>query len=113
MVSFMVQPMHDPALKEQVKTSMLQHATVRSGERDGRHGGSAIWAEDKINVPTLASWPRQPAWNKEYEAYVHGLIPNLEFQVWDGVSHFLMMDKPDEFNSTLSAFLVKIKFLKQ
>jgi pimeloyl-ACP methyl ester carboxylesterase len=113
MVSYMVQPMHDPALKEQVKTAMLstpQHVAVSAfeGMLD-----PAIWAEDKISVPTLAIMARQPAWNKEYEAYAHSLVPNLEFQVWDGVSHFLMMDKPDEFNSTVSAFLVKIKFLKQ
>jgi len=113
MASFMVQPMHDPALKEQVKTSMLstpQYVAVSAMEG---MVDPAIWAEDRINVPTLAVMARQPAWNKEYEAYVHGLVPNLEFQIWDGVSHFLMMDKPDEFNSTLSAFLVKIKFLKQ
>ncbi len=113
MVSFMVQPMHDPALKEQVKTSMLstpQYVAVSAMEG---MVDPAIWGEDKINVPTLAIMARQPAWNKEYEAYVHSLVPNLEFQVWDGVSHFLMMDKPDEFNSTLSAFLLKIKFLKQ
>jgi pimeloyl-ACP methyl ester carboxylesterase len=113
MVSFMVQPMRDPALKEQVKTSMLstpQYVAVSAfeGMLD-----PVTWAEDKINVPVLAIMANQPALTKEYETYAHTLIPDLDFQVWDGVSHFLMMDKPDEFNSTLSAFLVRIKFLTQ
>jgi len=30
----------------------------------------------------------------------------------EGVSHFLMMDKPDESNRTLQEFLVKQKLLK-
>ncbi len=113
MVSFMVQPMRDPAMKEQVKTSMLstpQYVAVSAmeGMMD-----PTIWSDDKINVPTLAVMAKQPAWTKEYEDYANNLIPNLDFKVWDGVSHFLMMDKPDEFNSTLSSFLVKIKFLNQ
>lgn len=32
--------------------------------------------------------------------------------MWIDVSHFLMMEKPDEFNRTLQAFLVKNKLLK-
>jgi hypothetical protein len=33
--------------------------------------------------------------------------------MWDGVSHFLMMDKPDEFNRTLADFIAGRKLLPQ
>jgi len=39
-------------------------------------------------------------------------VPNLDLQVWEGVSHFLMMEKPREFNEAMKAFLIKNKFLK-
>jgi pimeloyl-ACP methyl ester carboxylesterase len=32
--------------------------------------------------------------------------------MWEGVSHFLMMEKPQEFNRSLQAFLTKHKLLK-
>ena len=67
----------------------------------------ALWRPDKIEVPVLMLLARQPAWTSEYEEFVRGLAPNLDYQLWDDVSHFLMMDKPDEFNRAVLAFLTK------
>ena len=36
---------------------------------------------------------------------VRNLIPNLDFQMWENVSHFLMMEKPREFNAAVLKFL--------
>ena len=36
-----------------------------------------------------------------------------QFQVWEGVGHFLMMEKPREFNEALAAFLAKNGLLKK
>jgi pimeloyl-ACP methyl ester carboxylesterase len=33
--------------------------------------------------------------------------------MWEGVSHFLMMEKPREFNESLAAFLTKNGWLKK
>jgi len=33
--------------------------------------------------------------------------------MWDGVSHFLMMEKPVEFNQALVTFLTKNELLKK
>jgi pimeloyl-ACP methyl ester carboxylesterase len=60
----------------------------------------------------LAVMAKSPFWTNEYEQYVHSIIPNIDYQVWDDVSHFLMMEKPDEFNKTVAAFLVKNNFAK-
>jgi pimeloyl-ACP methyl ester carboxylesterase len=48
---------------------------------------------------------KQPAWSAEYEQFVRGIVPDLDYQAWDGVSHFLMMEKPERFNSAVVAFL--------
>jgi pimeloyl-ACP methyl ester carboxylesterase len=34
-------------------------------------------------------------------------VPHLDYHVWEGVSHFLMMEQPEKFNSALSVFLEK------
>ncbi len=104
--------MKDPALREEAKAAMLrtpQHVAV--GAFDGMLA-TDIWQTDQIKVPVLAIYAKQPNWTPEYEKFVRELIPNLDYQVWDGVSHFLMMDEPQKFNETLAAFLKKNKLVK-
>jgi pimeloyl-ACP methyl ester carboxylesterase len=112
MVSFMVQPVKDKKNQEEIKTAMLsapQHVMV--GAFDGMMD-EAIWKEDKINVPTLAVMAKQPRWNDEYEKFVRELAPGLEYQIWEGVSHFLMMDEPQKFNDAVRSFLKKNMLIK-
>ena len=47
------------------------------------------------------------------EKFVRELAPGIEYQKWDGVSHFLMMDEPQKFNDALAAFLVANKLMKK
>ena len=37
----------------------------------------------------------------------------LDYQVWEGVSHFLMMERPQEFDHTVQEFLTKNELLKK
>ena len=39
--------------------------------------------------------------------------PGIEYQMWSGVSHFVMMDEPQKFNETVLAFLKKNNLLKK
>ena len=64
-----------------------------------------LWTPDKIEVPVLMVLAKQPMWNAEYEQFARSLIAQLDYQVWDGVSHFLMMEKPAEFTKTLLGFM--------
>jgi pimeloyl-ACP methyl ester carboxylesterase len=72
-----------------------------------------IYAADKINVPVLAILAKSPFWAADTEQFLRGLAPNLEFQMWDDVSHFLIMEKPAEFNQSVKNFLVKNKLAKK
>ena len=66
-----------------------------------------LWKEDKIEVPMLLVLAKQPAWSPEYEQFVRKLAPKVDYQVWENVSHFLMMEKPREFNAVVLVFLEK------
>jgi pimeloyl-ACP methyl ester carboxylesterase len=72
----------------------------------------ALYATDKINVPVLAILAKSPFWAPDTEQFFRSLAPDLEFQMWDGVDHFLHMGKPKEFNAAVIAFLDKKKLLK-
>ena len=73
----------------------------------------SIWVDDKINVPVLAILAKNPFYPPDIEQAFRGIAPNLEFQMWDGVGHFIMIEKPKEFNETVLVFLDKNKLLKK
>ena len=72
----------------------------------------ALYTTDKINVPVLAILGKSPFWPADTEQFLRGLAPDLEFQMWEGVGHFLMIDKPKQFNDAVIAFLDKKNLLK-
>ena len=113
MVTSMVAPMKDKSAAAEVKTAMLstpQHVMVSAME--GMLDESIWKVQDKINVPTLAVMAKQQNRTLEYEKFVHDLVPGINYQVWEGVSHFLMMDEPQKFNDTVLAFLQKNHLIK-
>ncbi|MEO6655657.1 MAG: alpha/beta hydrolase [Pyrinomonadaceae bacterium] len=72
---------------------------------------NSIWTNDQIKVPVLAILADSPNWPQDTGDYYKTIAPNLDFQRWPGVSHFLMMEKPKEFNETVSSFITKHKLL--
>jgi pimeloyl-ACP methyl ester carboxylesterase len=73
----------------------------------------AIWGDDKINVPVLAIMAKNPFFPPDIEQSARGIAPKMEFQMWEGVGHFIMMEKPKEFNEAVLAFLDKNALLKK
>jgi len=105
MTDGMTKPVKDPTLRTKIKAMMLktpQHVAISEFEATD---DADLWKEDKIDVPVLVILAKQPAWSPEYEQFVRKLIPKLDYQVWENVSHFLMMDKPREFNAAVLKFL--------
>jgi pimeloyl-ACP methyl ester carboxylesterase len=72
----------------------------------------ALYANDKINVPVLAILAKGPFWPADTEQFLKGLAPDLEFVIWEGVDHFLHLEKKKEFNDAVIAFVDKKKLLK-
>jgi pimeloyl-ACP methyl ester carboxylesterase len=74
---------------------------------------SGIWGEDKINVQVLALLAKNPFFPPNVEESFRGIAPKMEFHMWDGVGHFLMMEKSNEFNAAVIAWLKKNSLLKK
>jgi pimeloyl-ACP methyl ester carboxylesterase len=112
MIGFLSQSVKDKKTLDEIRASMMstpQHVMV--GAMDAMIDDT-IWKQDKINAPTLAVMAKQPQWDAEYEKLVRDLVPGIDYQMWEGVSHFLMMDEPQKFNDTVLAFLKKNKLIK-
>ena len=112
MVGGMLATMKDARVREDVTRVMLstpQHVAVSAmdGMSDER-----VFAPDKIGVPVLAVLARSPFWQPDTEQFFRSLAPRLEFRMWEGVGHFLMMERPADFNRELMSFLAQHKLLK-
>ena len=100
------------AEQERVKTSFAntpQHVLVSAMESMGEE---SLYGPDKINVPVFAVLAKAPFWPPDTEQFLRGLAPDLELQWWEGVGHFLMMEKPKQFNDAVISFLNKKNLLK-
>lgn len=68
----------------------------------------AVWKGDVLTQPILGLYAdHSGAHNAEYMA-TH--FPNMQYEEIAGTGHFLMLEKPDQFNQLLIAFLDKQTF---
>ena len=99
--------------KERIQASRLntpQYVLVSAWEG---MADPSIWGEDKINVPVLAIMANNPFFGADIEQRYRSIAPNMDFRLWDGVGHFVMMERPKEFNEAVLGFLDKNTLLKK
>lgn len=101
-----------PAEQERVKSSFSntpQHVLVSAMESMNQE---SLYGPDKMNVPVFAIFAKSPFWPPDTEEFFRSIAPDFEIQWWEGVGHFLMMEKPKQFNDAVIAFLNKKSLLK-
>jgi pimeloyl-ACP methyl ester carboxylesterase len=100
------------AEQERVKSSFgntPQHVLVSAMENMNQ---DSLYGPDKMNVPVFAILAKSPFWQPDTEEFFRSIAPDFELQWWEGVGHFLMMEKPKKFNDAVIAFLNKKALLK-
>jgi len=65
------------------------------------------WILRKVDTPIMVINARSPWWANGYEGYVRSLSPRVDYRALDGVGHFLMLEKPADFNAILLEMLQK------
>jgi pimeloyl-ACP methyl ester carboxylesterase len=105
MVRGMFGPATTPELQQHILKMML-------GTKEATAAGAmtATWDQswvknDPITVPVLGVYAARPLASREA---ITRIFPKVEYHEIPGSAHFLMMEKPDEFNQLLSAFLRKV-----
>jgi pimeloyl-ACP methyl ester carboxylesterase len=100
----------DENIKKQIRTSSAATPDYAALSAMEAMGDESLFKTDVINVPVLAvladsSFGQQ----KDIEQFLRSIIPNLDYRMWQGASHFLMMENPQAFNQALRFFLNKNK----
>jgi pimeloyl-ACP methyl ester carboxylesterase len=67
----------------------------------------SIWKEDVFMLPVLGLYADYPRSDLDY---MKKRFPRLEFFKIPGTGHFLMLEKPQEFNRLLKSFLDRQKY---
>lgn len=67
-------------------------------------GDLSLWDGLALSQPTLAIRAGRQAPPGE-EAFLRRLFPSLRYKFWEGVSHFLQLEKPEETNREITEFL--------
>ena len=107
MVRGMFGPATTPALQDHILKMML-------GAKESTATGAmaATWdsswvTSDQIAVPTLAVFAER---GLAPEENVKRIFPNTQYLRMPGTAHFLMMEKPQEFNRLVSEFAARLKY---
>ena len=105
-------PVASAELRDSVKrsaTTMPQHVAVSftSAMFDPSN-----WKDDRIVVPLLVINQGGPMWSADDVTAVRALAEDVDYQAIDGVDHFLMLEKPADFNKRLETWLTKKKLLR-
>ena len=69
--------------------------------------GQPDWDVKHADVPVLVINARNPMWTASYEDYARSLSAQTDYRIIEGAGHFLMLEKPAEFNAALTDMLGK------
>jgi len=109
MVGFMFPNAGTEALRDRVTAEMLktpQHVMASAmGEMFDLK--QPAWDLAKVDVPVMSINAKAPMWTENYEKYVRSLSSKTDYRLIEGTGHFVMLEKPAEFNAILAEMLTK------
>lgn len=107
MVEGMLTPLRDEKLRDEIRSMTLATPDYVGISAMNALADKTLYRTDTINVPMLAVLAKSPFWAADTEQFLRSLAPQLEFHMLEDVSHFLMMERPSDFNALLRSFLAK------
>jgi pimeloyl-ACP methyl ester carboxylesterase len=97
------------ALRDEVTAEVLKTPqNVLAGAMEAMLGANQPdWDLKQVAVPVLVINARGMLWDADYESYVRSLSPRTEYRLFENAGHWLMLERPAEFNAALTAMLRK------
>jgi pimeloyl-ACP methyl ester carboxylesterase len=90
--------LRDWTVAEALKTPQY----VMSASMDGMFNvNQPDWNPGHVEIPVLVINTKNPMWTPEYEKFVGDLSTKSDYRSIEGAGHFLMLEKPAEFNVAL------------
>lgn len=100
--------LRDQVIEEMLETPQFVMLAAMKGMFDP---DQPDWDPKHVNVPVLVINAPNPMWTDEYKQYVTSLSSKTDYRVIPGTGHWLMLEKPAEFNTSLVGMLQKFELL--
>jgi len=97
-----------PAVQEHILKMMLAAPETTAYQAMAATFAAPNWKDETFSVPALGIYADRSAANDP--AYFKTMFPNGTAVEVPGTGHFVMMEKPEEFNKLLADFLPKATF---
>jgi len=107
LIKSMFGPITTPALQEHILKMMMAPSDAAAAGAYAATWDPTQWSDQKIAVPVLAVYAGTRAMASDQS--VKALYSNAEYFTIPETAHFLMMEKPAEFNRLLSTFVDKLR----
>jgi pimeloyl-ACP methyl ester carboxylesterase len=104
------EPVRDRVLSEMLQTPQFVMASAMEGMFSP---DQPDWDLHHVDVPVLVINAPNPMWNQAYQDYIHALSPQTDYRVIEGTGHWLMLEKPAEFNAALVETLGKFGLIEK
>jgi pimeloyl-ACP methyl ester carboxylesterase len=103
------------AVRDRVVSELLDTPQyVMLGAMEGMFGADQPdWDLRHVNVPVLVINAPNQMWTDEYKQYVRSLSSQTDYRSIDGVGHWLMLEKPAEFNAAFTDALRKFDLIEK
>jgi pimeloyl-ACP methyl ester carboxylesterase len=106
MIRGMFGPLTTPALQERIIKMMMGTPEATAAGAMTATQDRTQWSAAPVTLPVLAVYAgTRPL---AHEAALKMLFPAAEYHTISQTAHFLMMERPDDFNRLLSAFLYRV-----
>jgi pimeloyl-ACP methyl ester carboxylesterase len=103
----MLTPAATPELQAKIEKMMTGPPDATAAGAMAAMADPAIWTEEPINVPVLGIYAdKSRLGNRELLAKI---FPSIQYNEIPGTDHFLMLEKPEEFNRILLDFLNQLQ----
>ena len=109
MIRGMFTPQTPPDLQQKILTMMLKAPEATAIGAMGSMMDPALRKDDVTPMPALAIWAGTNQQLPSLDA-TRKVLPKYEQTQVAGTGHFLMMEKPEEFNRLVVAFVDKLQF---
>jgi len=102
------EPIRDRVISEMLETPQYVMVSAMEGMFKP---DQPDWDLHHVDVPVLVINAPNPMWTDEYKAYVRSLSSKTDYRAMEGVGHWLMLEKPAEFNTILLDMLHKFDLI--
>ena len=100
----------EPALKNEIKTTMLATPEYVGISAMESLMDEKSYPQEKIAVPVMV-FLVDGNWPPDTEDYLRSVTTTIKIHKWQGVDHFMMLEKPEVFNQSIGIFITSNNLL--